>query len=122
MMLGLHMIINAVRELSMTRDLPHILVLLLFWFMFVISRAVTYFRINLAFLTNDRGMLPVDCLYNYYYEYFLYFIVTQILLNQHVNCLKSYFYFFLYCIATQIPPHLYNLRIGVGWTNFGVCW
>ena len=51
-----------------------------------------------------------------------YFIVTQILLNHHVNCLKSYFYFFLYCIATQIPPHLYNLRIGVGWTNFGVCW
>ena len=59
-------------------------------------------------------MLPVDCLYNNYYEYFLYFIVTQILLNHHVNCLKSYFYFFLYCIATQIPPHLYNLRIGVG--------
>ena len=44
------MVINAVHELSMTRDLPHILVLLLFWFMFVISRAVTYFRINLAFL------------------------------------------------------------------------
>ena len=50
--LGLHMIINAVHELSMTRDLPHILVLSLFWFMFVISRAVTYFIINLAFLTG----------------------------------------------------------------------
>ena len=50
--LGLHMIINAIHELSMTRDLPHILVPLLFWFMFVISLAVTYFRINLAFLTN----------------------------------------------------------------------
>ena len=50
--LGLHMIINAVHELFMTGDLPHILVPLLFWFMFVISLAVTYFRINLAFLTN----------------------------------------------------------------------
>ena len=50
--LGLHMIINAVHELSMTRDLPHILVPLLLWFMFVISLAVTYLRINLAFLTN----------------------------------------------------------------------
>ena len=49
--LGLHMIINAVHELSMTRDLPHLLVLSLFWFIFVISRAVTYFR-NLAFLTT----------------------------------------------------------------------
>ena len=76
----------------------------------------------LPWLVNDRGMLHVDCLYNYYYEYFLYFIVTQILLNQHVNCFKSYFYFFLYCIATQIPPHLYNLRIGVGWANLGVCY
>ena len=46
------MIINAVHELSMTRDLPHILVPLLLWFMFVISLAVTYLRINLAFLTN----------------------------------------------------------------------
>ena len=46
------MIINAVHELSMTRDLPHLLVLSLFWFMFVISRAVTYFIINLAFLTG----------------------------------------------------------------------
>ena len=46
------MIINAVHELSMARDLPHMLVPLLFWFMFVISLAVTYFRINLAFLTN----------------------------------------------------------------------
>ena len=50
------------------------------------------------------------------------FIVTQILLNQHVNCLKSYYYFSLYCIATQILLHLYNLRIDVGWANFAVCW
>ena len=47
-------------------------------------------------------MLHVDCLYNYYYEYFLYFIVTQILLNQHVNCFNYYYYIFLYCIVTQI--------------------
>ena len=54
-MLGLYMIINAVHELSVTRDLPHMLVLLLFWFMFVISRAVTYFRINRAFLKVYPG-------------------------------------------------------------------
>ena len=50
--LRLDMIINVVHELAMTRDLPHILVPLLFLFMFVFSLAVTYFRINRAFLTN----------------------------------------------------------------------
>ena len=75
----------------------------------------------LPWLVNDRGMLHVDCLYNYYYEYFLYFMVTQILLNQRVNCFNYYNYFSLYCIATQISLHLYNLHIGVGWANFCVC-
>ena len=49
----------------------------------------------LPWLVNDRGMLHVD------YLHFLYFIVTQILLNQHVNCFSYYDYFFLYCIVTD---------------------
>ena len=67
--LGLHMIINAVHELSMTRDLPHILVPLLFWFMFVISCAVTYFRINLASLTGYGSRTLNKCckLRDYYF-------------------------------------------------------
>ena len=63
------MIINAVHELSMARDLPHILVPLLFWFMFVISCAVTYFRINLASLTGYGPRTLNQCckLRDYYF-------------------------------------------------------
>ena len=49
----------------------------------------------LPWLVNDKGTLHVD------YLHFLYFIVTQILLNQHVNCFNYYNYFFLYCIVTD---------------------